>query len=339
MSGVLYVSNFLSSGLNRSYCEDLADRLEHRGWRVTRTSTKQDRTARIFDMARTAWARRKSYEVAVIDVYSGAAFVWAEALAFELRRLDKPYVLTLHGGSLPEFAVRWPRRVRRLLRSAAVVTAPSDFMRQRMRDYRSDIALVRNAVDARSFAFTLRVAPRARLVWVRAFHAIYNPVLAVEVLARLPGATLTMVGPDKGDGSLAKVEARAKELGVAHRLELVGGVPRAEIATQLARADIFMNTTNVDNTPLSVLEAMATGLCVVTTAAGGLPYLIEEGTSGLLTEKGDAAAMSAAITRVLEEPGLAERLSRGAHERALEHDWRSVLDEWSHTLERVAARG
>ncbi len=339
MSGVLYVSNFLSSGLNRSYCEDLADRLEDRGWQVTRTSTKQRRGARIFDMVRTAWARRKTYDVAVIDVYSGAAFVWAEAVAFELRRLHKPYVLTLHGGSLPEFAGRWPRRVRRLLGSAAVITAPSDFMRQRMREFRTDIVLVRNAVDARAFAFTPRMAPRARLVWVRAFHAIYNPVLAVEVLARLPGATLTMVGPDKGDGSLAKVEARANELGVTNRLELIGRVPRAAVADHLARADVFINTTDVDNTPLSVLEAMATGLCVVTTAVGGTPYLVEDGKSGLLTKQGDPVAMSAAIERVLAEPGLGERLSRGAHARALEHDWSSVLDQWSQTLERVVARG
>lgn len=337
MSEVLYVSNFLASGSNRSYCEDLSDRLEHRGWRVTRTSRVQARTARLFDMMRTAWKRHAAYDVAVIDVYSGPAFLWAEAVAFELRRLHKPYVLTLHGGSLPDFAQRWPRRVRRLLRSAALVTAPSEFMRERMRETRSDIALVRNAVDTSAFTFALRSRPRPQLVWVRAFHAIYNPVLAIEVLARVPGATLTMLGPDKGDGSLAAVRARAAALGVEDRLEIVGRVPRTEVARYLARADVFVNTTDVDNTPLSVLEAMATGLCVVTTNAGGLPYLVEHETSGLLARQGDAAAMSAAIRRLLAEPALAEQLSRGARARALEHDWSPVLDQWAHLLEKVIA--
>ena len=78
------------------------------------------------DMLATVWTRRCDYDIAQIDVYSGAAFFWAEAVAFALRRLGKPYVLTLHGGALPDFAREWPRRTRRLLESAAAVTAPAE---------------------------------------------------------------------------------------------------------------------------------------------------------------------------------------------------------------------
>jgi glycosyltransferase involved in cell wall biosynthesis len=341
---VLYVGTFLSArGLNRSYCEDLADRLVARGWRVTRTSTELARGARLYDMLRTTWARRDDYDVAVIDVYSGAAFVWAEVVSFALRRLGKPYVLTLHGGNLPDFAARSPRRVRRLLGSARAVTAPSAFMQVQMRGYRADITVVPNAVDAEALAFVARTAVRPRLIWVRAFHAIYNPSLAIDVLAalarRFPEVRLTMIGPDKADGTRAAVVARAQALGVTDRLVLLGRVPRAEIAHQLAAADVFVNTTDVDNTPLSVLEAMAIGLCVVTTSVGGLPYLVVDERSALLVPPRDPAAMARAVERVLCEPALAERISRGARARANEHDWAPVLDRWSHTLRAAVARG
>lgn len=340
--GLLYVSNFLP-GQNPSYSEALAGRLEHRGWRVTRTSNRAARGARLADMLGTAWTRRRHYDVGVVDVFSGPAFAWAEAVCFALRRLGKPYVLTLHGGRLPEFGARWPRRVRRLLGSASAVTAPSDFMRERMAAYRSDIALVRNAVDAGAFAFSPRTAARPRLIWVRAFHAIYNPALAIDVLAavarRFPGATLAMLGPDKGDGSLAAAQVRAAELGVVDRLTVVGGVPHGEVARHLAAADVLINTADVDNTPLSVLEAMAAGLCIVSTSAGGLPYLLEDGRSALLVPPRDPDAMARAVTRVLDEPSLAEQLSRGAHARACQHDWAPVLDQWTHTLLAAVADG
>lgn len=342
MSSLLYVSNFLSAGKNRSYCEDLADRLEQQGANVIRTSTRQARLARLADMMKTAWTRRAEYRAAIIDLYSGAAFVWAEAVAWELRRLRKPYVITLHGGMLPVFARRWPARVRRLLSSAAAVTAPSDYLREQMLPYRSDIFVVRNAVDAKGFAYSARARLRPSLVWVRAFHSTYNPVLAIDVLARISkrfdAARLTMVGPDK-DGTLAVVERRARELGVSHRLSIVGRAPRERVAAYLADADIFINTTDVDNTPLSVLEAMSSGLCVVSTNVGGLPYLLRHEHDALLVPPRDARAMSAAIERLLDDPDLAARLSRGACARAAEHDWDTVLLRWTQTLDEVVARG
>ena len=145
---VLVVANFLSAkGLNRGYSEELADRLEARGHRVVRTSSEIGRARRLLDMLATAWRRRRDYAVALVDVFSGPSFVWAEAVAFELRRLGKPYVLTLRGGSLPEFARRWPRRVRQLLQSAVAVTAPSGFLGRGMRAYREDLMVVPNALE------------------------------------------------------------------------------------------------------------------------------------------------------------------------------------------------
>ena len=106
---ILLVGNFLSgSGFNRGVCEDLAERLAQVGWPVITTSKKPVRPARLLDMVWTAWRRRNEYRLAQVDVYSGPSFLWAEAVCAVLRRAGKPYVLTLHGGALPDFARRWP---------------------------------------------------------------------------------------------------------------------------------------------------------------------------------------------------------------------------------------
>src|SRR5690606_12682024 len=117
--------------------------------------------------------------------YSGPSFLWAEAACRLLGRLSKPYTLTLHGGNLPDFARRWPGRVRRLLTSASAVTTPSRYLLEQMADYRSDLILLPNPVDISTYSYRPRVNPEPSVVWLRAFHAIYNPSLAAKAIARL----------------------------------------------------------------------------------------------------------------------------------------------------------
>lgn len=330
---VILVSNFLSaSGGSRGVCEELAPRLSSAGWSVVTTSYKPGRLSRLLDMVGTVYRRRREYAVAQVDVFSGSAFIWAEAVCAVVRRLEKPCILTLRGGSLPEFARRHPGRVRRLLRGAQAVTAPSRYLYEQMAPYRPDLRLLPNALDLSTYPFRLRSAPKPELVWLRAFHEIYNPSLGPKVLARLlpefPDASLTMVGPDKGDGSLKRARQTALDLGVADRVCFPGGVAKAEVPDWLQKGDIFLNTTNVDNTPVSVLEAMACGLCTVSTNVGGLPYLLDHQQDALLVPPDDAAAMASAVRRVLTEPGLAERLSQAGRAKARQHDWSVVLPQW-----------
>lgn len=330
---VLFVGNFFSAvaGAN-SLSEDVASHLAGRGWEILTTSQKINRISRLVDMVRIAWGQRGKYICAHVDVFSGDAFVWAEVVCWVLRRAGKPYMLTLRGGNLPPFAERWPGRVRRLLMSAAVVAAPSRYLKDRMKPYCDRSILVPNSLDLRLYRYRERSAVQPRIIWLRAFHEIYNPELAPRVLAELvreyPDARLTMVGRDKGDGTYQATRSLAKQLGVADRMEFPGGVTKAEVPGWLDKFDIFLNTTNVDNTPVSVLEAMACGLCVVSTNVGGIPYLLEDGEDALLADPDGAVSLARAITRVLAEGGLAERLSRNARKKVEQFDWTITIPQW-----------
>ncbi len=326
----------------RAQSEELGERLAEAGWRVSTVSHRTARLARVADILVSAWRWRARYAVAEVDVFSGAAFRWAEAACRVLRAARRPFVLALHGGNLPPFARTRGDRVRRLLEGAAAVTAPSRYLFDEMRAYRPDLVHLPNGLSLGSFPFVARKGASPRLVWVRAFHDVYNPSLAVRVLARVvserPDARLAMIGRDK-DGSLGRVRALARDLGVADRLELPGPVPHGDVARWLANADVFLNTTNVDNTPVSVLEAQAAGLAVVSTNVGGLPYLLEDGADALLVAPDDAESMARAVLRVVSEPGLATALAARGREKAERFDWGRVLPEWDALLTRVARSG
>lgn len=342
-NSVLLVGNFLSSTRGaRSVCEEFAERLAAGGWSALTTSDKPGRTLRLLDMVTTAWQRRREYRVAQVDVFSGPAFFWAEAVCWTLRRINKPYVLTLRGGSLPAFGRRWPSRVRHLFSSAVAVVTPSGYLLESMKPYRGDLRLLPNPLDSRAYAFRVREQAQPRLVWLRAFHETYNPPLAPKVVALLaadfPHTHLTMVGRDKGDGSFERTERVAIELGVRDRLLLPGGVCKADVPTWINKGDIFLNTTNVDNTPISVLEAMACGLCVVSTNVGGIPYLLKDGHDALLVPPDDAQAMASAVGRILTDHALAERLSRNARQKAEQFDWKIIFPQWEELLMAVSAK-
>ena len=337
---LLLVGNFLSTvGLNRGVCEDLAERLQAAGWQVITTSGKPGRLARLADMVSTAWRRRREYDAAYVEVYSGPAFLWVEAVCAVLRQARKPYVLTLHGGNLPAFSRRWPGRVQRLLCSAAVVTTPSRYIRAAFQSFREDIVYLPNGLDIRHYSFRTRTHPTPTLIWLRALHHIYQPELAVQVLALIrdefPDALLWMIGPDKGDGTRDKCQELASQLGILYQLHLVGRVPKGQVPEWLDRGDIFLNTTRFESFGVSVMEAAACGLPIVSTNVGELPWLWEHERDALLVPAGDAEAMAEAVRRVLAEPGLAERLSRNARSKAEGFDWSVVLPAWENIFSEI----
>lgn len=341
--GVLIVGNFLSShGSSRGVCEELAPRLAARNFQVVTTSSKQNRALRLAEMLSVIWNARHDYQVAQVDVYSGPAFLWAEAAIHLLRALGKPFIITLHGGGLPDFASKHRRRVKSLLGAAAVVTVPSPYLFERMSDYRSDLLLIPNAVSTSSYRFRVRQPLLPNLIWLRAFHSIYAPEMIPKVIARLkvdiPSVHATMVGPDKGDGSLKRTLSEAESCDVREHVTVRGPIAKTDVPAMLDVAHILLNTARFDNTPVSVIEAMAAGTCVISTRVGGIPYLLSHEQDALLVSVDDPDAMATAVRRLLGDENLAIRLQRNAAEKAASFDWDNVLPRWEALLTSVAQR-
>ena len=337
---ILMVGNhFHDTNHNVNAWQAVAAKLSDAGIHVITTSNKPHRFARLVDMAFTIVTKRNAYHAAQVDIFSGAAFFWGFISVTLLRILQKPTIITLHGGNLPLFSKRHPRLLRYLLRIPEEVTAPSAYLLNALKHDRHDIRLIPNAIDISNYPFVQRINVQPNLIWLRAFHEIYNPSLAVEVIARLkakhPNITLTMIGPDKGDGSLQRTQEQVQIQNLQDCIQFPGKAAKNEVPQRLNRGDIFLNTTNFDNTPISVMEAMACGLCVVSTNVGGLPYLIDDEVDGLLVPPNDPDALAAAVERVLSEPGLAQRLSTNARAKVENFDWSKVLPEWEKVIESL----
>jgi glycosyltransferase involved in cell wall biosynthesis len=163
------------------------------------------------------------------------------------------------------------------------------------------------------------------------------PAVVAKVVERHPDTSLTMIGPDKGDGSLAETKETADRFGVASRIAFVPGVPKVEVPGWLDRNDVFVSLPDTDNAPVSVVEAMASGLPVVSSSVGGMQYFVDNGENGLLVPPRDADAAAWAVEELLTKPRLVERITVKARKKAEEHDWTAVLPKWQRILERAAA--
>lgn len=316
--------------------EILAERMANEGAEVFTTSSKVGRLARLIDTLRSVRRWRGRIDAVVIAVFSGPGFWMADVTSRVAKKFRIPQILVLHGGNLPAFATRHTSATQRLLKRADAVVAPSQYLASEL-PAQGAIEVIPNVFDIGTIPFQERGELRPRLLWMRTFHPIYNPLLALDVFDRVrrrhPEATLTMAGQEKG--LLAACVERAGELGLADAVTFPGFLDEQQKRQALADHDVFLNTNDVDNTPVSVLEAAAAGLPIVATDVGGLLYLLRDGQEALLVPRNDPDAMADAVEALLGDAALAQRLSVGGRSVAERSDWRTVRYRWLSLLDQL----
>lgn len=242
-----------------------------------------------------------------------------------------PVVVNYRGGEAAGFLRRSRRLITPTLRRASVLMVPSGFLAAVFAGQGFDCVMVPNVVDLDRFA---AVAPspapapaaRAPLVLVaRHLEPIYDIGTALHAFALLrathPSATMVVAGSGPEHARLLQL---AQRLGIAAHVRFCGLLDHAAMAQCYQAADLVLNPSLADNLPNSVLEALASGVPVVSTNVGGVPYLLEDGRHALLVPPGAAPAMARAMRRVLEEPGLAPRLQAAGLQLARQYAWTQV---------------
>lgn len=329
---VCFVGNLL--GRNRGYVttqgQVVADLLAAEGFSVTCVSSKINRVARLAEIVMTIVINHRKFDLLVVEVYSGLGLMIADAAGRLGKLFRLPLILVLHGGHLPEFVKGHPRWAKRVLNRADYLIAPSAFLAEKIGAFGYRITQIPNVINIDDYPFRERRRIEPRLIWMRSFHSIYNPEMAVEVLAELrrsvPQATLTMAGVDKGLEK--KIRRAVEDAGLSDAVRFPGFLNAAEKAREFAAADIYLNTNRIDNMPVSVVEACAYGLPVVATRVGGLPFLIKHRENGLLVPNEDVKAMTGAIKELLDDPALTRAISLGARRLAERSAWKRVLGDW-----------
>jgi glycosyltransferase involved in cell wall biosynthesis len=332
---ILFIGNMLSShGLSPAMSELLAIKLA-KDFELKKISTKRNMFVRIVDMLSQIVWYRNLCKFVILDVFSSRAFWYAVTCAWLLRKLQIPYITILRGGGLPDRIRKNPSMSNLVFKQAYANISPSSYLARNFKTYGYPVNIIPNFIDLERYVFRHRVDVKPRLLWVRSFHTIYNPMLAIKILELVrevyPEASLCMVGPDK-DGSRKIVEELAVSKGLSHLVEFTGKLSKSEWITKSASFDIFINTTDYDNMPVSVLEAMALGFPVISTNVGGVPDLIQDEQNGLLVIPNDAKEFTTKILALLEKPELAASLSASARVFAESYAWEKVKPHWVHLL-------
>ncbi|MCG9973046.1 glycosyltransferase family 4 protein [Christiangramia crocea] len=335
MKRILYIGNKLSKhGAAPTSVDILPYYLAREGYKVKTASSARNKGLRLFHMMGSVLFNSRKVELVLIDTYSTSNFWYAVICGMLCRSLRLPYIFILHGGNLDQRFTQVSRWVLNIFKEAKINIVPSQYLLKKLKAFNfNNIQLIPNWIDLKLYPFKLRTGLCPRLLWVRSFDEVYNPAMAVEVIEKLsknfPHAELCMVGPEK-DGSLERLKSivRKKNLPVVFK----GKLSKKEWIDLSKDFDVFINTTSVDNTPVSLLESMALGLPVVSTNVGGIPYMIENKVNGILVEPENPEAMVQAICTLLEDPELAGLLSRNSRAQTEKYDWEQVKPLWLELL-------
>ena len=282
--------------------------------------------------------RLRHADVAHIFSASYGSFLLASAPALCVARLlRKRTLLHYHSGEAQDHLSRWGMRVHPWLRLADEIVVASEYLRAIFGRHGYQARVVRNVVALECFRYRKREPLRPRLVCTRNFEPRYGVDVLIRafalVHARFPDSTLLLAGY----GSEGERLRRLAEAVAPGSIRFLGRVERLRAADVYDRADIFVNAALIDNQPVSVLEAFAAGLPVVSSAVGDLREMLERGSSGCLVPPGDAPAIAAAVVRLLEDPQPARAMSRRARARAVQYSWNSVRQQWMSLYDRSAA--
>ena len=267
----------------------------------------------------------------VAHVFSASywSFLLGPAPAMLLARaLGKRVVLHYHSGEAEDHLARWGVRVHPWLRLADEIVVPSEFLRGVFQRHGYRPRVIRNVVELSQFRYRERLPLRPRLLSARNLEPHYrvDDILRAFALvrARHPEATLTVVGYGSQERELRRLAARLGAAGI----RFAGRVEPEAIPRLHDECDIFLNSSVVDNQPVSILEAFASGLPVVSTPTGDIQAMVRHDETGLLVPPRDPAAMAAAVLRLLGDHDLALRLVRRARREAAEYAWPRVREAW-----------
>ncbi|MBK8750316.1 MAG: glycosyltransferase family 4 protein [Candidatus Competibacteraceae bacterium] len=245
-----------------------------------------------------------------------------------LRRV--PVVINYRGGEAETFFSRAWRWVRPTVVKADLVVVPSGFLEAIFARRKIKTKIVPNIIDLQHFyPSEVQHDRELHLLVARNLEPIYDIATALKAFALLkkdfPSTKLSVAGSGPLRLELGKL---ADSLGIAESVTFTGRLDNAQMAELYRSVDLLLNPSLADNMPISLLEALACGVPIVSTNVGGIPCLVEEGQTALLIDPGDAEAMAKAATRILRDPILAASLRVNGLALAQNYAWSKVREQW-----------
>ncbi|MCF6353713.1 MAG: glycosyltransferase family 4 protein [Candidatus Polarisedimenticolaceae bacterium] len=251
--------------------------------------------------------------------------VWIAALR------DKPVIINYHGGEAGGFFQRSYRWVKPSLNKSRLIVVPSGFLQQMFTVYGHATRIIPNIIDLEKF-YSIKKEKKSdqvHIIVTRNLEAIYDVATAIRAFALInkeyPDAKLSIAGegPEK-----QALEILVEQLKIGKAVTFTGRLANEQMAELYRTADIMINPSLADNMPISILEALASEVAVVSTNVGGIPYLVEHEKTALLVEPGAHETMAEAICQLLGDDEKSQQMVKSGLEQVKEYSWQSVCERW-----------
>jgi len=278
------------------------------------------------------------YKYDVLHVFSASylSFVLAPTPAILIGKLyGKKVLLNYHSGEAEDHLRRWRRTAIPTIKLVDIVVVPSDYLVKVFAEFGLATTPIYNLIETSKFRFRDRVPLRPLFLSNRNLESHYgvDRVLRAFSLVQkdLPDAGLTVTGD--GSQRLA-LEALAHHLNLMNT-KFTGRVEPDSMVDFYDAADIYLNSSEIDNQPLSLLEAFACGLPIVTSDAGGIPYIVENERTAMVVPGGDPVGMAEQAKRLLSNPQVAQRMIDEGKKECVRYSWAAVRNEWMRVYEAL----
>ena len=273
-------------------------------------------------------ARAWRYDVLHVFTASYWSYtLWSLPALFFAKLYGKKIILNYRDGQCEDHLENW-RFAAATVRLMDRVVTPSGYLVEVFRRYGIAADHISNVIDVEPFHYRQRRKLRPLILHNRILDSLYNIRCALRAFQRVcekyPEASLTLAH----DGPLrSELEAFAREIGLKN-YRFIGKVPYSMVPELYDQHDVYVTTPDTDCFPGSLLECYASGLPVVATKAGGIPYIAEDEKTALLVEKNDDEGVAAAVCRLLDDEELVERLTMNARAATGLYLGPRVRDEW-----------
>lgn len=267
----------------------------------------------------------------VIHVFSASyfSFLLAPAPAIVISKLfGKRVILNYHSGEAEDHLQRWPGTSIPLLKCADEIVVPSAYLVRIFSRFGLPAKAIFNVIDCDRFTFRPRGVLRPVFLSNRNFEAHYGVDVVLRAFAiiqkRFPEASLRVAGNGPRRDALHNLAARLE----LRNVEFLGTVAHEQMPALYNEVDCFLNGSRIDNQPLSILEAFATGLPVVTTNAGGIPDMVTDGVTGVVVEMDDYESLAAGAVDLIWRPETVARVVSEARRECRRYTWEAVRNQW-----------
>lgn len=327
--------SFLSKhGGLKSQGEFLSDALEKNGIDILRLTESKNKFKRIVDVFLNIKSNKSKLNLIILQVF-GTKSIFLECFILFLSKIFRIKVIShVHGGSIPEIYERKKFLFDYIFSHCKINITPSPYLYNFLKSKGFNAKIIYNFIDDKDYEYYEKETIKPTILWMRTFHKIYNPKMAIltiiELKNKIENVKLYMAGYDSGEKK--NISLMVEEFNLNKEIEILGVLDNEGKQKYSKICDIYLNTTNVDNSPVSIIEMMAFGLNIISTDAGGIKDMIKNNINSIIIPKNDYEKMAESIFYLIRNQEIAKVLRENARLESEKYREKNIITIWKNLI-------